>query len=82
MHPHQAHAHKLDASQVDEIAQLLAKAFENGSGLSQICNAEGEELNRRLHFLFRAGLALQATANQEVLSVTQDDLVTGVSVMQ
>jgi hypothetical protein len=82
MTPHQAHAHKLDASQVDEIAQLLALAFENGSGLSQICNAEGEELHRRLHLLFRAGLALQAAANQLVLSVTQDDLVTGVAVMQ
>jgi hypothetical protein len=44
----QVHAHKLDASQVDAIAQLLAIAFENGSGLSQICNAEGEELHRRL----------------------------------
>jgi len=82
MNPHEAHAHKLNASQVDEIAQLLALAFENGSGLSQICNAEGEELHRRLHLLFRAGLALQAAANQVVLSVTQDDLVTGVAVMQ
>ena len=51
MPPYQAHAHKLDASQVDEIAQLLAIAFENDSGLSQICNAEGKELNRRLHFM-------------------------------
>ncbi len=77
----QAHAHKLDAYQVDEIAQLLALAFKNGSGLSQICNAEGEELHRRLYFLFRAGLALQAAANQQVLSVTQD-VVTGVAVVQ
>jgi ribosomal protein S18 acetylase RimI-like enzyme len=82
MHPHQTHAHKLNASQVDEIIQLLALAFENGSGLSKICNAEGEELHRRLHLLFRAGLALQEAANQVVLSVTQDDLVTGVAVMQ
>jgi ribosomal protein S18 acetylase RimI-like enzyme len=82
MPPYQAHAHKLDASQVDQIAQLLALAFENGSGLSQICNAEGEELHRRLYFLFRAGLALQAAANQQVLSVTQDALVTGVAIMQ
>ena len=81
MPPDQVHAHKLDASQVDEIAQLLALAFKNGSGLSQICNAEGEELHRRLYFLFRAGLALQAAANQQVLSVTQD-VVTGVAVMQ
>jgi hypothetical protein len=56
--------------------------FEHGSGLSQICHAEGEELQRRLHFLFRAGLALQAAANQLVLSVMQDDLITGVAVMQ
>jgi len=82
MSPYQAHVHKLDASQVDEIAQLLALAFENGSGLSQICNAKGEELHRRLHLMFRAGLALQAAAKQLVLSVTQDDLVTGVAVMQ
>ncbi|NEQ22680.1 MAG: hypothetical protein F6K28_26565 [Microcoleus sp. SIO2G3] len=82
MSPYQANTHKLDASQVDEIAQLLALAFENGSGLSQICNAEGEKLHRRLYLMFRAGLALQAAANQLVLSVTQDDLVTGVAVMQ
>ncbi len=82
MPPHQAHAHKLETSQVDEIAQLLVGAFENGSGLSQICHAEGEELQRRLRFLFRAGLAMQATANQVVLSVTQDERVVGVAVMQ
>ncbi|MCA1993407.1 MAG: GNAT family N-acetyltransferase [Coleofasciculus sp. S288] len=79
---HQRHAHKLDASQVDEIVQLLALAFENGSGISQICNAEGEELHRRLHILFRAGIAVQAAANQLVLSAMQDERVTGVAVVQ
>ena len=55
-----------------KIALVLAKAS----------NAEGEELHRRLHLLFRAGLALQVAAKQVVLSVRQDDLVTGVAVMQ
>lgn len=53
-----------------KIALVLAKAS----------NAEGEELHRRLHLLFRAGLALQAAANQVVLSVRQDDLVTDIAV--
>jgi ribosomal protein S18 acetylase RimI-like enzyme len=79
---HQANAHQLDASQVDELAQLLAIAFEKGSGVSQICNAEGEELHRRLHFLFRTGLTMQAAANQPVLSVMKDAQVTGVAVIQ
>lgn len=81
-HPPQRYAHKLEDSQVDEIAQLLALAFENGSGLSKICNAEGEELNRRLRLVFRTVLAIQAAANQQVLSVTQDAQVTGVAVIQ
>jgi hypothetical protein len=81
MPDHQANAHKLDASQVDELAQLLAIAFEKGSGVSQICNAEGEELHCRLHFLFRTGLTMQA-ANQPVLSVMKDAQVTGVAVIQ
>lgn len=37
--------HQLETSQLDEIAELLALAFEKGSGLSQICNATGEELH-------------------------------------
>lgn len=81
-HPHQVNAHQLDASQVDEIAHLLALAFAPGSGLSQICHAEGEELHRRLHFLFRSGFALQAAANQPMLSITKDEQVIGVAVIQ
>lgn len=79
---HQVHAHKLDPSQVDELAQLLALAFEKGSGVSKICNAEGKELQRRLHFLFRTGLTVQAAANQPVLSITKDEQIIGIAVIQ
>ncbi len=81
-HLHQADAQQFDAAQVDEMAQLLAIAFENGSGLSQICNAQGEELRRRLRFLFRAGFALQEAANQPILSITENKQITGVAVIQ
>lgn len=81
-HPYKANSHKLDDYQIDEIAQLLAIAFENGSGLSQICNARGQELNRRLYVLFRIVLAIQAAANRSVLSVRQDAHVVGVAVIQ
>jgi ribosomal protein S18 acetylase RimI-like enzyme len=81
-HLHQADAHQLDAAQVDEIAQLLTLAFENGSGLSQICHAQGKELRRRLRFLFRAGFALQEAANQPILTITENTQVTGVAVIQ
>lgn len=81
-HPDQVEADQLEACQVDEIAQLLALAFENGSGLSQICNAQGEELRRRLRFLFRAGYTLQSAANQPLLRVTKDAQVAGVAVIQ
>lgn len=67
MHLPKVNTHLLDTSQIEQIAQLLALAFENGSGLSQICNAQGDELRRRLRFLFRTGLALQAAAKQQVL---------------
>jgi ribosomal protein S18 acetylase RimI-like enzyme len=80
--PDQVEADQLEACQVDEIVQLLTLAFENGSGLSQICNAEGEELRRRLRFLFRAGYRLQSAANQPLLSVTKDAQVAGVAVIQ
>lgn len=70
------HLLDVDASQIEHIAQLLALAFENGSGLSQICNAEGDELRRRLRCLFRIGLLLQAAAKQQVLSIAQGDRVT------
>ncbi len=70
--PHKVNTHNLDASQIDEIAQLLALAFQKGSGLSQICNAEGEELHRRLRFLFQIVLATPAAANQLVLSIKKD----------
>lgn len=82
MHLPKVNTHLLDASQIEQIAQLLALAFENGSGLSQICNAEGDELGRRLRFLFRTGLAQQATAKQQVLSITQGDRITGAAVIQ
>lgn len=82
LHQAKAHKHQLDASQIDEMAQLLALAFKKGSGLSQICNAEGEELHRRLYFLFRTELAMQTVANQLVLSVWKDTQVTGVAVIQ
>lgn len=81
-HPHPVEAHPLEGYQVDEIAQLLALAFENGSGLSQICHAEGEELRRRLRFLFRAGYSLQKAVNQPLLSVAKDAQVAGVAVIQ
>ena len=67
----------------DERTGLVSfKAAENGSGLSQICNAQGEELRRRLRFLFRAGYTLQAAANQPLLRVTKDAQVAGVAVIQ
>jgi hypothetical protein len=71
-HPHKVNTHNLDASQIDEIAQLLALAFQKGSGLSQICNAEGEELHHRLRFLFQIVLATPAATNQLVLSIKKD----------
>lgn len=80
--PPQAITHQLNPSQVDEMAQLLALAFEKGSGLSQICNASGEKLLRRLYVLFRAGLAMQAAAQREVLSVTKSDRIIGVAIVQ
>ncbi len=73
---------RLLTSQVDEIAQLLTLTFEKDSGISQICNAEGEELHRRLRFLFRTVLTIQATANQRMLSVAHDERVIGVAVIQ
>jgi ribosomal protein S18 acetylase RimI-like enzyme len=82
MHPHQVIAHQLDTVQIDDIAQLLALAFEEGSGSSQICNAQGEELLRRLYVLFQSGLKLQAAVNQEVLSVMKDEKVIGAAVIQ
>lgn len=81
-HPYKANSHKIDDSQIDEIAQLLAIAFENGSGLSQICKAQGQELNRRLYVLFRIMLAIQAAAHRSVLTVTPGTRVAGVAVIQ
>jgi GNAT superfamily N-acetyltransferase len=77
-----ARSHQLNSSQVDEIAQLLALAFEKGSGLSQICSAGDEKLLRRLYVLFRAGLVLQASARREVLSVAKRDRIVGVAIVQ
>ncbi|HEY9599163.1 MAG TPA: N-acetyltransferase [Cyanophyceae cyanobacterium] len=82
MYLHKITADQLDSSQTDEIIQLLVLALEKGSGLSQICNANGKELRRRLSFLFQSGLSLQTTANQPVLCVTQDNQVVGVAVIQ
>ena len=79
---HQANIHLLNAFQLDEIAQLLTLAFKTGSGLSQICHAKGEELHRRLRFLFQTVLPIQAAANQPMLSVTKEAQVTGVAVIQ
>lgn len=79
---HQAKAHQLNASQIDEIVQLLALTFEQGSGLSQICNASGQELNCRLRFLFHTLLSMPGDGNQQVLSVTKDSQLVGVAVMQ
>lgn len=82
MHLHKITADQLDSFQIDEIIQLLVLALENGSGLSRICNANGEELRRRLRFLFQSGLSLQTTAKQPVLCVTKDAQVVGVAVIQ
>ncbi len=79
---HQAKAHQLDASQIDEIVQLLALTLEQGSGLSQICNAKGQELRRRLRFLFHTLLTMPGDGNQQVLSVTKDSQLIGVGVIQ
>ena len=79
---HQAKAHQLDTSQIDEIVQLLAVTLEQGSGLSQICNAKGRELRRRLSFLFQTLLTMPGDGNQQVLSVTKDNQLIGVAVIQ
>ncbi|AFZ28429.1 acetyltransferase (plasmid) [Cylindrospermum stagnale PCC 7417] len=73
---------KPDAAQVDKIAQLLALAFENSAVLSQICQAKGKELRRRLHLLFRARIAMQVAANQPMLGVIKDAQVISVAVFQ
>jgi ribosomal protein S18 acetylase RimI-like enzyme len=73
---------KPDAAQIENIAQLLALAFDNGSGLSQICKAKGKELRRRLHLLFRSRIAMQVAANQPMLGVINDERVIGVAVFQ
>lgn len=74
---------KPDAAQIENISQLLALAFDNGSGLSQIiCKAKGKELRRRLHVLFRADIAMQVAANQPMLGVIKDAQVIGVAVFQ
>lgn len=74
---------KPDAAQIENIAQLLALAFDNGSGFSQmICQAKGKELRRRLHRLFRVGIAMQVAANQPILGVIKDAQVIGVAVFQ
>lgn len=79
---HQAKAHQLDAFQIDEIVKLLALTFEQGSGLSQICNAKGEELRRRLCFLFHTLLTMPGDGNQQVLSVKKNAQLIGVAVIQ
>lgn len=82
MYLHKITADQLDSSQTDEIIELLVLALEHGSGLSQICHADGEELRRRLRFLFQSGLSLQTTAKQPVLCVSKDNQVVGVAVIQ
>jgi len=64
----------------ERIAQLLVLAFENGSGLSRICQAEGEELRRQLHLLFQTAIAMQAAANQPLLSAIKDTQPIGVAI--
>jgi len=73
---------KPDAAQIENIAQLLALAFDNGDGHSQIFKAKGKELRRRLHLVFRAGIAMQVAANQPILGVIKDAQVIGVAVFQ
>lgn len=82
MCPIQINVIKPDAIQTDNIAQLLALAFENGSGLSQICKAKDQELRLRLQFLFRASIAMQVATNQPILAVIKDAQVIGVAVFQ
>lgn len=66
----------------ERIIQLLVCAFENGSGISQICQAEGEgeELRRRLYLVFQMAIAMQAAAKQPILTVMKDAQIVGVAI--
>jgi ribosomal protein S18 acetylase RimI-like enzyme len=75
---------KPDETQINEIAELLAMAFEEGSGLSQICKtkAKGKNVLTSLYLLFRATITMQVAAKQPILAVIQDSKVIAVAVFQ
>ncbi|MFB2876868.1 GNAT family N-acetyltransferase [Floridanema aerugineum] len=75
---------KPDETQINKIAEFLAMAFEDSSGLSQICKtkAKGKKVLTSLYLLFRATITMQVAAKQPILAVIKDSQVIAVAVFQ